>query len=207
MEQLVRQIGEERSFQEGKHWEELEDGSLIVSFKQWSRPHRHKLGVLLKIKLFFLCILSYFFGREKVFCKFSRWFSRYTCIPTADTQEEFSESQALCGRGAVMAAGRWLGFSGDSLAASGWLHNPSAEGTLSTSCSGTKIPPTSGSGPNTNKEFFSALAKCYYAIYLYMNIYLWANSGRWWRTGKPGMLQSIGVAKNWTGLSNWTISI
>ena len=99
MEQLVRQIGEERLFQEGKHWQELEDGSLIVSFKQWSRPHRHKLGVLLKIKLFFLCILSYFFGREKVFCKFSRWFSRYTCIPTPDTQEEFSESQTLCGRG------------------------------------------------------------------------------------------------------------
>ena len=171
MEQLVRQIGEERSFQEGKHWEELEDGSLIVSFKQWSRPHRHKLGVLLKIKLFFLCILSYFFGREKVFYKFSRWFSRYTCIPIADTQEEFSESQALCGRGAVTAAGRWLGFSGDSLAASGWLHNPSAEGTLSTSCSGTKIPPASGRGPKTNKQKKNSFLLLLSAIMQY--IYIW----------------------------------
>ena len=34
--------------------------------------------------------------------------------------------------------------------------------------------------------------------------WVWANSGRWWRTGKPGMLQSMGVAKSWTRLSKWT---
>jgi len=33
---------------------------------------------------------------------------------------------------------------------------------------------------------------------------VWAVSGTWWRTGKPGMLQSMGVTKSWTGLSKWT---
>ena len=33
--------------------------------------------------------------------------------------------------------------------------------------------------------------------------WVWANSGSWWWTGKPGMLQSIGVAKSRTLLSNW----
>ena len=32
----------------------------------------------------------------------------------------------------------------------------------------------------------------------------WANSGRWWGTGRPGMLQSMGVAKSQTWLSHWT---
>ena len=32
----------------------------------------------------------------------------------------------------------------------------------------------------------------------------WANSGRQRRTGKPGMLQSMGVTKNQTWLSDWT---
>ena len=31
-----------------------------------------------------------------------------------------------------------------------------------------------------------------------------AGSRRWWRTGKPGTLQSMGVAKSWTCLSDWT---
>ena len=30
--------------------------------------------------------------------------------------------------------------------------------------------------------------------------WIWASSGRWWRTGKPGMLQSMGVAKSWMWL-------
>ena len=34
--------------------------------------------------------------------------------------------------------------------------------------------------------------------------WIWANSGNWWRTGKPGMLQSMGVAKSRTWLSKWT---
>ena len=33
----------------------------------------------------------------------------------------------------------------------------------------------------------------------------WANSGRWWWTGKPGMLQSRGITKSQTRLSEWTI--
>ena len=33
---------------------------------------------------------------------------------------------------------------------------------------------------------------------------VWANSGRRWRTGKPGMLQSMRVAKSLTRLSLWT---
>ena len=37
--------------------------------------------------------------------------------------------------------------------------------------------------------------------------WFWANSRRWWRTGKPGMLQSMGVAKNWTWLSNQTTTV
>ena len=35
--------------------------------------------------------------------------------------------------------------------------------------------------------------------------WFWANSRRWWRTGKPGMLQSMGVTKSRTWLSDWTI--
>ena len=34
--------------------------------------------------------------------------------------------------------------------------------------------------------------------------WVWANSRRWWRTGKPGVLQSMGVTKSQTQLSNWT---
>ena len=34
--------------------------------------------------------------------------------------------------------------------------------------------------------------------------WIWENSGSWWWTGRPGVLQSIGVAKSWTPLSNWT---
>ena len=34
--------------------------------------------------------------------------------------------------------------------------------------------------------------------------WVWARSGRWQRTGKPGMLQSMWVAKSWTQLSHWT---
>ena len=34
--------------------------------------------------------------------------------------------------------------------------------------------------------------------------WIWANSRRQWRTRKPGMLQSMGVTKSWTWLSNWT---
>ena len=30
------------------------------------------------------------------------------------------------------------------------------------------------------------------------------DSGSWWWTGRPGMLQSLGIAKGWTQLSNWT---
>ena len=33
---------------------------------------------------------------------------------------------------------------------------------------------------------------------------VWANSGRWWRTGKPGVLQCMGLQKNWTWLSDLT---
>ena len=33
--------------------------------------------------------------------------------------------------------------------------------------------------------------------------WVWANSGRKWRTGKPGVLQSTGVAKSRTWLSDW----
>ena len=32
----------------------------------------------------------------------------------------------------------------------------------------------------------------------------WASSKSWWWTGKPGMLQSMGVTKSQTQLSNWT---
>ena len=33
--------------------------------------------------------------------------------------------------------------------------------------------------------------------------WVWVNSGSWWWTGKPGVLQSTGVTKSWTRLSNW----
>ena len=36
--------------------------------------------------------------------------------------------------------------------------------------------------------------------------WVYANSGRQRRTGKPGALQSMGFAKNWTRLSDWTTS-
>ena len=32
----------------------------------------------------------------------------------------------------------------------------------------------------------------------------WISSGSWWWTGRPGMLQSMGVTKSRTRLSNWT---
>ena len=34
--------------------------------------------------------------------------------------------------------------------------------------------------------------------------WVWVNSGRQWRTGKHSVLQSTGVIKGWTQLSNWT---
>ena len=34
--------------------------------------------------------------------------------------------------------------------------------------------------------------------------WVWVSSRSWWWTGKPGVLQSHGVAKSWTWLSNWT---
>ena len=34
--------------------------------------------------------------------------------------------------------------------------------------------------------------------------WVWASSGSWWLTGKPGMLQSMGVAKTQMWLSDWT---
>ena len=34
--------------------------------------------------------------------------------------------------------------------------------------------------------------------------WVWASSGIWWQTGKPGMLQSMGVAKSRSRLSDWT---
>ena len=34
--------------------------------------------------------------------------------------------------------------------------------------------------------------------------WVWASSGYWWQTGKPGLLQSMGVAKSRTWLSNWS---
>ena len=34
--------------------------------------------------------------------------------------------------------------------------------------------------------------------------WVWASSRNWWWTGKPGVVQSHGVAKSWTWLSNWT---
>ena len=37
-----------------------------------------------------------------------------------------------------------------------------------------------------------------------MDYLFWANSGRQWSTGKPGVLQSMGVAKSWTQMSDWT---
>ena len=33
--------------------------------------------------------------------------------------------------------------------------------------------------------------------------WIWVGSRSWWWTGKPYMLQSMGVAKSWTQLSNW----
>ena len=33
---------------------------------------------------------------------------------------------------------------------------------------------------------------------------LWISSGSWWWTGRPGVLQSMGVAKSQTRLSDWT---
>ena len=35
-------------------------------------------------------------------------------------------------------------------------------------------------------------------------IWVWVNSRSWWWTGRPGVLQSLGVAKIWTWLSDWT---
>ena len=34
--------------------------------------------------------------------------------------------------------------------------------------------------------------------------WVWVNSGSWWWTGRPSVLQSNGVAKSQTRLSNWT---
>ena len=34
--------------------------------------------------------------------------------------------------------------------------------------------------------------------------WVWASFRSWWWTGKPGMLQSMGVPKSQTSLSNWT---
>ena len=34
--------------------------------------------------------------------------------------------------------------------------------------------------------------------------WVWVNSGSWWWTGKPSVLQSMGVTKSQTWLSNWT---
>ena len=36
--------------------------------------------------------------------------------------------------------------------------------------------------------------------------WVWVNSGSWWWIGRPGVVQSYGVAKSWTRLSNWTES-
>ena len=38
----------------------------------------------------------------------------------------------------------------------------------------------------------------------WLNNFTWANSGKWWRTGKHDLLQSVGVTKSQTQLSNWT---
>ena len=38
-------------------------------------------------------------------------------------------------------------------------------------------------------------------------VWVWAGFGRWWSTGKPGVLQSLGVTKSWTWLSDWTTTI
>ena len=37
-----------------------------------------------------------------------------------------------------------------------------------------------------------------------MDMRVWVSSGSWWWTGKPGVLQSMGVTKSWTWLSDWT---
>ena len=34
--------------------------------------------------------------------------------------------------------------------------------------------------------------------------WVWVNSRSWWWTGRPGMLHSMGSAKSWTQLSDWT---
>ena len=34
--------------------------------------------------------------------------------------------------------------------------------------------------------------------------WVWVNSGSWQWTGRPGVLQSMGIAKSWTWLSDWT---
>ena len=34
--------------------------------------------------------------------------------------------------------------------------------------------------------------------------WVWINFGCWWWTGRPGVLQSMGVSKSWTRLSDWT---
>ena len=34
--------------------------------------------------------------------------------------------------------------------------------------------------------------------------WLWVNFRSWWWTGRPGVLQSMGVTKSWTWLSDWT---
>ena len=154
VEQLVRQIGEKRLFQEGKHWQELENGSFIIRFKWWSKTTSPQTWCLAKNKIAFpLRSLSHnFFGREKGFHKFSRWFSRYACIPSPDTQETFSESQTLCDRGGCHGHRLVVRvFSELPWQASGWPHNPNAEGMVSTSCSRTKIPPASGHGQNQKK--------------------------------------------------------
>ena len=33
---------------------------------------------------------------------------------------------------------------------------------------------------------------------------IWVRSESWWWTGKPGVVQSMGVKKSWTQLSEWT---
>ena len=34
--------------------------------------------------------------------------------------------------------------------------------------------------------------------------WVWVSSRRWWWTGNPGVLQTMGLQKSWTWLSNWT---
>ena len=46
-------------------------------------------------------------------------------------------------------------------------------------------------------------------IYPVPTQWIWVRGslGNWWRTGKPGVLQSVGVTKSWTWLSDWTATI